>query len=70
MSTINAAFAETLMFHSTYDSDAIGEPTHRVMASRVRHAALLSKGACSSVPMMGRIQVVMTPDISAQAYAS
>ena len=64
ISTIRAAFADTLIFHSTYDSDAIGDPTQRAIASKVRLVALLSKGACSKVPITGRIHVVIVLDTS------
>lgn len=64
MSTINAALADTLIFHRTYEMEAIGEPAHRAIARKVRLVALLSNGACRRVPTTGKIQVVMVLDAS------
>jgi hypothetical protein len=50
------------MFQRMYDKEAMGEPTHRQMASIVLQKALLSKGACRSIPTIGRSHVVMVAD--------
>lgn len=59
MSIIRAALLVTLIFHSTYESTDIGEPIYRNSAKVVSHAWLLSHGACTIRPMMGKTHVVM-----------
>ena len=59
MSIIRAHFPVTLMFHKMYDIAAMGEPAHRNSASTVCQASLLSHGAWTIKPMMGRTHVVM-----------
>jgi hypothetical protein len=58
------------MFHRMYDKLAMGLPTHRPIAFTVLQKALLSKGACRSVPIIGRIQVVIVDDDVLHGYQS
>lgn len=64
MSIIIAHFPVILMFQKTYDSAAIGEPRYRNKDSVVAHAWLLSHGAWTTNPMIGRTQVVMVLAVS------
>lgn len=64
MSTIKAHLPVALIFQRVYDSDAIGLPSHRASALKVRQNSLLSYGACSRRPMTGNTHVVIVADES------
>lgn len=54
ISTIKAHLPVTLMFHKRYDKLDIGLPTHRNRKRILSQFLLLSYGACSKSPMIGR----------------
>jgi len=56
MSTIKAALPLTLIFQKMYERELVGEPSHRRSENSVPLVLLLSKGACRSMPMMGKTQ--------------
>ena len=48
----------------------IGLPTHRFIALTVLQKLLLSNGACSNVPRIGRIQFAIVADVVDHGYNS
>ena len=55
----SAAFPVTLIFLKMYDIAAMGEPVHRKSDRMVIHAWLLSQGACTMRPIIGRTYIVI-----------
>lgn len=62
----SAHFPDTSISHKMDAKLDIGLPTHRLIALKVRQNALLSNGACSKVPRMGKIHVVSVAEMTDQ----
>jgi hypothetical protein len=67
MSTIKAALPLTLIFQKMYERELMGDPSHRRSENSVPLVLWLSKGACKSMPMMGKTQVAILFAIDIQS---
>jgi hypothetical protein len=68
MSTIKAALPLTLIFQKKmHERELMGDPSHRRSENSVPLVLLLSKGACRSMPMIGKTQVAILFAIDIQS---